>query len=95
MKRTLYGEHLAPEDLEQCARKQGTRSSDLYRHSSLQMRAQSFLPPVPTYTHAGSVALGDIISSSLELYIEASHKEGKKRSNQCHTQTHTHTQFLL
>lgn len=46
--------------------------------TSLQMRMQSFLPPMPTYTHAGGVTLGDTTSSSPDLYIEASRKEEKK-----------------
>lgn len=41
------------------------------------MTVQSVLPPMPTHTHVDGVALGDIIPSPCDWYIEASHKEEK------------------
>lgn len=75
MKRTLCGVHLAPE-------RPGTMCQEA-RHKKLQLVSSFQFTNEGAEFLAGGVALGDVISSSLDLYIEAIHKEERKGSNQC------------
>lgn len=76
----------SPKDLEQCAvlswhafseQCMGIICPTRKCQSYLQIRMRNFLPPMSTYTHVSGVVLDNIISSSSDLHIEASHKEEK------------------